>query len=227
MATRPVFSVIESDDLISTEIFEFKYCPGFSIKQKQNSIANLHSSYKRVHPDSKIIEISSKSKDEIGKELSAFNLKINIGNNQLFSIENLFQSSKVFEYGGPYDDILFKTPSEAKKDLRLKQSGKIIEFKFQSRHYPSEPKTFFYDWIYIHALSQKHNSDLFNKIVKFNAFTDIEFNPQRSINCQARSCAFAVSLYKKGKIREVLMSKEFFIEKLYNTQNSCQLSIFN
>jgi len=43
----------------------------------------------------------------------------------------------------------------------------------------------------------------------------IEFNPAKSINCQARTCAILVSLIKQNKIEEALISKEKFIDMVY------------
>ena len=36
----------------------------------------------------------------------------------------------------------------------------------------------FYDWIYINALYK--NKEIFNELIKYNAFTDIEFNPNKA-----------------------------------------------
>lgn len=68
----------------------------------------------------------------------------------------------------------------------------------------------FYDWIYISSIYR--NKELAEKILEYNAFTDIEFNQEKSINCQARSAAIFVSLCKKGMIDEVINDKERFKE---------------
>lgn len=64
------------------------------------------------------------------------------------SVEPIFQSSKVFEKGGPYKDLLRKTSLEAKKDKRIKESGDLIYFDYDNRRWNLEPKTMFYDYIY-------------------------------------------------------------------------------
>ena len=50
-----------------------------------------------------------------------------------------------------------------------------------------EPRTFFYDWLYVSALAG--HLELVNELERRAAFTDIEFNPKRSINFQAHSVA--------------------------------------
>ena len=59
-----------------------------------------------------------------------------------------------------------------------------------------EPKTAFYDWLYIKALG--NNKDLINEIRKFNIFSDIKFNPNKSLNCQARSLAIFRTLQERN-----------------------------
>ncbi len=49
----------------------------------------------------------------------------------------------------------------------------------------------------------------------YDAFTDIEFNPQKSINCQAEAAAVYVSLRKQGLLEEALKNKDSFKEIVY------------
>ena len=103
--------------------------------------------------------------------------------------------------GGPYKDLYHVTPREAKRDERLQSSGRLTAFCFEGVDYPLEPTTAFYDWIYMNALLD--NEDLREKILEFNAFTDIEFNPERSLNCQAKAAAVFVSLSRLGVIDQI------------------------
>ena len=70
----------------------------------------------------------------------------------------------------------------------------------------------FYDWLYINSLNR--NKKLSLEILNYNAFTDIEFNHKKSINCQARSAAIFVSLCKKGILEETIQDKDKF-RKIY------------
>ncbi|PAF21396.1 hypothetical protein CHH49_10880 [Terribacillus saccharophilus] len=205
MANRPVFiSKMNSKTFLERKIIEFEWYPGFSIVQKQKSISSFHKNIKVADPSLKILEISSKSNIDLGISLSAFNLMITGKNQKTFSVETAFQASKVFEKGGPFLDLYNKTSREAKKDLRLKNSGSLKYFQYFNRKFDLEPKTFFYDWLYINALHL--NEHLRKEIVKYNAFTDIEFNPQKSINCQARAAALYVSLVNLNLIDIALSS---------------------
>lgn len=208
MAKRKTF-VVSLNDIFEEKEIEFVFYSGFSITQKQKSIESLHNAIKELYYDAEILEISSKSPIELGRKLSAFNLKLDG-----MALENIFQSSKVFEYGGPYEDLLSKTPIEAKKDPRIKDSGRIIGFKYQGINYPTIPKTLFYDWIYCQALYS--DKELMSLIINYDFFTDIEFNHEKSLNCQARSAAIFVSLYQKGLLEECLADIVKFEECVYN-----------
>lgn len=198
MAKRPIF-IPRTNGIVGveTKYLEFDWFPGFSASQKKKSVTSLHKSAEDAgyHP---VLEISSKSELQIGQDLSAFNLEITTKKYMnKFSVECAFQGSKVFEHGGPYKDLLEKSSIEAKKDTRIKNSGKLVRFSFYGIEFPLEPKTLFYDWLYINALSQ--NEKLGKRLKEFCAFSDIEFNPSRSINCQAFSAALYVSLEGAGK----------------------------
>lgn len=217
MAKRPVFvSKFEKGEIYKKIIIDFEWFPGFAVTQKQKSIKDLHAKTIEKYPDLKLLEISSKSLDEIGVNLSAFNLMINTKNNMTFSVETAFQASKVFELGGPFDDLYLKSSKEAKKDVRLRNSGKLIGFKYFNREFPIEPKTFFYNWLYINTLVK--NKKLAKDVLKYDAFTDIEFNPDKSINCQAESVAIYVSLVKNGLLETALKSINDFKETVYGKE---------
>ncbi len=214
MANRPIFlSTNNPKKLFEEKNIEFKFFNGFSVSQKSKSIISLHQSAKQ-QGITKVLEVSTKSDSKIGWSLSAFNLMVEFDGDKQISLECAFQGSKVFEGNVQYKDIYHKTSIEAKKDIRLKQSGNIIGFEFEGVFWGNEPKTAFYDWMYINAL-YKNNRDIVEELLEYKAFSDIEFNPKKSINCQARTCAILVSLIRLDLIDEALSSKDRFVEVVY------------
>lgn len=208
MATRPVFVPNSEEDSLVREVdTEFKWHPGFALTQKRKNIRGLHeaAAEKGIRP---ILEISTKSESNLGRKLSAFNLKVTVNNTHEMTVEAAYQGSKVFDQGGPYTDLYNKSPREVKKDPRLRESGDLIKFELKEDVWELEPETAFYDWIYVNALHQ--NQDLKHEILDFQGFTDIEFNPKKSVNCQARGAALFVSLRKRGILQDVLRDKEAF-----------------
>jgi len=214
LAKRVCFISKPSEYPIFKEVeIEFEYFNGFSITQKQKSISSLHESIKKIDARLSILEVSTKSTNPVGVSSSAFNLKLkDNATKKEYPLENIFQSSKVFKNGGPFTDLLFVRPKDAKRDERLKASGRLLYFFYDNNRWALEPKSMFYDWIYINALNQ--NKELSKDILKYDAFTDIEFNHTKSINCQARSAAIFVSLKKKGMLESVLNNRAEF-KKIY------------
>lgn len=206
LSIKKVFRLVNDIEIESIDI-NIEENSRANYKEKQNNVRTLHGKFNEIHKDEKVLEISTKSPIELGTQLSAFNLKYKIDNKE-YPLECVFQSSKVFENGGPYLDLIEVEPYQSKKDRRLRNSGNLVRFKLENVDYPLEPKTLFYDWIYINALSKQPN--LYKKIITYNAFTDIEFNPERSINCQAKSVALFVILYKQGILDEALSNIEIF-----------------
>ena len=214
MARRPVF-VPESDKPYVSELsLDFEYFPGFSIQQKQRSIASLHASYVAKFPSSRVLEVSSKSERDIGSRLSAFNLMIEHPGRGSYSVECAFQASKLFLHGGPFVDLLDASSRAAKTDRRLRESGELVAFRYCEHEFPLEPKTYFYDWLYASALCR--DDKLVEQVMMFDAFTDIEHNPERSINCQARSVAKVVGLAWAGLLEDALQSPQTFLELGYH-----------
>lgn len=225
MANRPVFYSLNVAPFYEKCDNEFDFHPGFSVSQKQKNIRGLHESYLQQYPTRNILEISSKSEEKLGVMLSAFNLQLS-RNNQTFTVETAFQGSKVFENGTQYKDLYYATSLEAKKDERLKESGKIVCFEFEGEVFPNEPQTFFYNWIYISALAE--NKELASEIMRYDSFSDIEFNEKKSINCQAIAAAIYVGLAKSSMLEKALSSKEEFLNIVYGQENRYeQISLFD
>lgn len=211
MAKRPVFVPKLNGDLMVVAMpIEFTWHSGMAKSQKQKSIRSLHEAVKLSRGLENILEISSKSEDKLGVQLSAFSLMLKTPNGFRAPVEVLFQGSKIFTNGGPYTDIYQKDSREAKKDERLKTSGKLIMFRYEGFDWPLNPQTVFYDWLYLSALQQ--NPCLAQQLKKYDGFSDIEFNPEKSINCQAASAALYKSLVERKLLDLALSSPEDFIE---------------
>ena len=214
MAERPIF-VATSTGLafVRTILVEFAWHPGLAKTRKQKNIRELHNVACNELCIESILEVSSKSQSSVGTQLSAFNLTIEtVKRKRTFSVESAYQASKVFRTGGPFTDLLECGPTEAKRDPRLTESGELVQYTFFGEDWPLHPRTMFYDWLYINALAKHPN--LVEAITEFSAFTDIEFNPKRMVNCQARSAALFVSLSRRGLLREVLESPARYRELL-------------
>lgn len=182
MAERPAWTWNEKG-FVERRDFSFAWNGGFAISQKRKNIKNLHEAMQE-RGCTPALEISTKSETPFGNRLSAFHLKIDG-----IYLENIFQASKVYQNGGPYLDMLSAEPKDAKRDERHKTSGPLIAFQWKETRWNLVPRTAFYDYLYVLAAKNTIGEDDLKEILEYQWFTDIEFNPQKSINCQARSAA--------------------------------------
>jgi hypothetical protein len=207
MAERPVFLPATTGTLLVEEVpIRFHWHPGLAPSQKKRNVVELHQAA-LARGFGPLLEISSKSELEVGQKLSAFHLKINIGGKET-TVECAYQGSKVFERGGPYVDLYWKTSREAKRDERLRESGKLIGFNFEGQSFPTSPATVFYDWLYLKALYP--HRDWLKRRNEWVGFTDIEFNPEHSLNCQARSFAAFMALQTRNQLDDAMASFQNF-----------------
>jgi len=208
MANRPVFIAVgQSAHLVKEISIDFSWNPGFAPVQKKKNISALHQAAQKkgLAP---LLEVSTKSEEKIGQRLSAFNLKVQTEVGEI-SIESAYQGSKVFRDGGPFRDIYQLDSRSAKQDERLKNSGPLVGFNYFGQSWPLIPKTAFYDWLYLSALEP--HQEYLARLFEYSGFTDIEFNPEKSINCQARTCALLVSLLKLDSLSAAMRSQSDFI----------------
>ena len=217
MARRPIFIPQGPDERwVRTELLDFTWHPGQTLSQKRLSIASLHGAARTLLGPVSVPEVSSRSPEQLGVALSAFNLTLPIdGSGRRIPVECAFQGSKVFEGGGPFTDLFDRPPAEAKRDDRLRSAGRLVRFRFREVEWSTEPRTAFYDWLYLSALSSR--TDLLEQLRLFCAFTDIEFNPERSFSCQAHSVALTLALRDAGLLAEAVAGPAAFL-RLINSR---------
>lgn len=219
MAERPIFvSASDKPELVKEIFLDFKWNSGFAAVQKEKNIKSLHEAASRAGL-APLLEISTKSDSKRGRHMSAFHMTVPTKDYGRIKLELAFQGSKVFEQGGPFVDLYWKGDEDvgkAKRDPRLQESGALTGFRFEGYDFPLEPKSVFYDWLYCSFLVDYR--DWAQKLYGYAGFTDIEFNPRRSINCQARSAALFLSLMRLGELETALQSPAAFIRTLSDSQ---------
>ena len=72
MASRPAWTVRNGKVIV--EYFEFAWNGGFAVVQKQKNITALHEQITEKYHE-KALEVSSKSTEELGRNIGAFSLK--------------------------------------------------------------------------------------------------------------------------------------------------------
>jgi hypothetical protein len=223
MVERPIFVAKPASRELVDEVFLHTiWRPGFAAAEKKENIKSLHEAAENAGYCN-VLEVSTKSANKRGRHLSAFHLKVKTTQKGWVPLECVFQGSKVFEHGGPFVDLFNVEPREAKKDRRLKESGQLIAFRFEDIDWPLEPKTTFYDWLYLTSVYPHREWAV--KLYAYGGFSDIEFDPARSINCQARSVALLLSLMKRGQLDAAMKSSSDFINILRDSDYRPRLRV--
>jgi len=217
MAKRPIFMPDPGGQLVREQEIDFRWYPGFSIQQKQRSVRSLHRAAKETASGpnggavNRILEVSSKSEgppevsaEPLGRRLSAFRLHKTLPDGRKGCLEAAFHASKVFERDQQLEELYWNRDGrDVKRIMRPWREVRLTMFRFGADEWPLEPKSAFYDWLYIRALQEHPPCEGVEELLKQqDAFTDIEFNPKRSFNCQARSCALFVALASMSLLSE-------------------------
>lgn len=219
------------------KLVEFEWFSGMSWQQHQkSSLSMLAVLEEQGHTPA---EISRRSTDrDFGVQLSAFNLKLNSVNvENIFQAYKKFNDGGPYldllnvDPKSAKNDCRIQSSDSKKPCLTHKIDFKnkefyenedicrfckkrlnrtLIGFSSKNTNWGLEPKSMFYDALYISALLQ--NQHLTSQLVQYDAFTDIEFNQKipysnnkGPFNCQARSCAIYVTLKKSGYTDEAIL----------------------
>lgn len=224
MARRPVFLPDDAVLFRAVEV-DFVWHAGMSLSQQQKCIQALHDAAGAmgVH---RVLEISTRSAVNLGRELSAFNLRVRLSTGESVPVECAYQASKVFSQGGPFHDLLRARPHEARGDERLRASGELVAFEFEGTRWPLSPVSAFYISLYVRALHE--NAVGARQLLNYQAFSDIAFNPQKSLSTQASGAAAYVALTRTGKMLSVLEDARNLVTLLSCcAQTVEQRSLFN
>lgn len=195
------FWVIKDGKVAKGEI-EFKWEPGMSVAQKRRSCANLHSALSSKLGLKNPLDISSASTTPLGVKLSAFNLMWN-GK----SVECWYQGSKVYSVAGHMKKLYDVDSMTAKKSMKNANLGSLIGFRLIDTDYPMNPRTVFYDYLYLQGLLQSEYKD---NVLEYDVFTDIQAVTDIDA-CQARTVCIYKLLIEQNNL-SVLGSFDTFKE---------------
>jgi hypothetical protein len=211
MALRPVFiPVLSGAPGVKIEMVSFQWLPGFAPSQKRKNVVTLHQAMQTAFGGHAPLEVSSKSPVAWGVRLSAFSLGIESTRSGRFvCVESLYQCSKVFADAGPFPQGYALPAMDARELVKPHAAKPVKAFDLHGVRWPITPSRAFYDWIYCQALHR--HPELIAELSGFTCFTDIEFNPKRSINCQAYAVALYQSLVACGQLQKALASQADFL----------------
>lgn len=232
MANRPVFASVLNPNSVA-KVFrydvEFEWNKGLARSQKKKNVKALHDAFikRKGNVADMLLEVSSLSDLDLGVKLSAFNLDLDLEamlaklehreavGSRMIKVEVAYQGAKCIDGEGPFLDILDMDSKEAKRDSRLK-AGPLTGFKLGECSFSLFPKTAFYNFLYLNALTQTQNRALWMEASSYIYFTDLNFNPAKGIACQADALALGVTLSNRKQLEIALESFDFFLAYGYN-----------
>lgn len=197
MANRPAWKY--EDGKVKKETYDFVWNPGLAPIQKKRNVKALHESI-----NAPALEVSTKANDEFGQSFSPFNLKIDG-----VPMESVYHASKKYEKAGPFKDLVYHRPLVAKRDPRHEESGEMIGFEYEGEEFPLYPRSFFFNYLYYQAIKENHDLEKLKKLFDYDYFTDIEFNPNKSVTNQARAVTIIKALLDKYGYLPDLTKDEF------------------
>lgn len=208
---------ISTKEGVVERVYNFEWSMGLAVSQLRKSIRSLHNEIRNSGYD-KVIEVSTKSEDEVGRKLSPFNLMVNI-EGEILPVESVYHGSKVFNDNG---NMVRISECEYMKPCKIKQfiretigvrNLKLVEFNIKGKkRFDLSSKGMCFD--YIHILGASQNEELGNEIMKYDCFTDLMFKRENGIGCQARSCAMYKYLRTSGLVDRFL-EKPYEFEYMY------------
>lgn len=177
----------------------------------KKTMETMHHVIRAQESGGRILEVSPYG-GAIGKACTPWLLKLSTKDGESLPVAALYEAAKVFEFGGPYEDLRNKRPESVLGDPRLKNSGDLMGFHFEKEAFTTTPRHKFFDYLYIRAL--KEREDLKEALLKAEIVTDITYQMSSMYLSPARSVSYFISLCKEGLLEEVLASSEAF-DKIY------------
>lgn len=217
MARRPVFIPDPQGSLVREKSIEFEWFPGQATVRKQLNIESLHNAAQEQH-GCHALEVSTKSSNPLGISLSAFRLEIyDESRAEPMLLEAAYQGSKILSKTGHLTHLYeYRSGKDIKHYLNTHSDEELLGFKYHNHLWPLTPATAFYDWLYLTAAHQalKNEDQAHEQLCQFDAFSDIEFNPLKAVNCQARACALYVALSANHELEAAIKTPQKFLKTL-------------
>ena len=138
------------------------------------------------------LEISSRSSDRLGRDLSAMNLP---ADDDLHGrpVEAVYQAAKCYGDGGP-DMHLSRSGYEAKRhDRERRRQGPLAGFRHECRQWPPETGSAFYDWLWTRSALRHCGHGVVERLQRYDGFTD-QFHRPGAVACQAKTAAIVAGM---------------------------------
>lgn len=149
---------------------------------KKKAISAMHRKLEKI--DGKRVthlDINIRNPNALAKKLAPYQISL-----RDYKVESIYQASKIFDHGGPYNDLEKVSVADALNDPRIKDSGNVVDF-FYNGEYWERNSEYFYDFLYVSAVRESISNEELKELLKYDYFTDLETkysaerNPARAV----------------------------------------------
>ena len=149
----------------------------------------------------RILEISSRSDEPLGRALSAMNLRAagSDGNRRL-PVESVYQAAKCYGHNGPDEQPIPNGFDAKRRDKERRNAGSLRGFQHEGTFWPAASGSAFYDREWIKAAAAAGAT---RELARYDAYSDQFHRPGAAVACQARSAAMLAGLDRSRQLGQV------------------------
>ncbi len=143
-------------------------------------------------PAGRSLEISSRRRDPLGRELSAMNLPA-AGDIRGRPVEAVYQAAKCYGGGGPDAPGCDSGYAAKRRDRERRRDGPLAAFEHEGRRWPTESDSAFYDWLWTRSAIARWGIGIVDRLREYAAFSD-QFHRAGALACQAKTAAMVAGM---------------------------------
>lgn len=152
----------------------------------------------------RVLEISSRSGEPLGRSLSAMRLRAaDTGDSRGLPVESVYQAAKCYGRSGPDEQPLPNGFDAKRRDRERRGAGPLTGFEHAGTFWPAASGSAFYDRLWIKAAGASAAAHPTRSLHGYDAFSDQFHRPGQSVACQARAAAMLVGLDRTGRLGTV------------------------
>ena len=138
------------------------------------------------------LEISSRSSDRLGRDLSAMNLPA-ADDPHGRCVEAVYQAAKCYGDGGPDTGVSSSGYEAKRRDRERRRQGPLAGFRHEGRQWPPETGSAFYDWLWTRSALRHCGHGVVERLQRYDGFTD-QFHRPGAVACQAKTAAIVAGM---------------------------------
>ncbi|MCY4122686.1 MAG: SLOG family protein [Acidobacteria bacterium] len=148
----------------------------------------------------RVLEISSRSDEPLGRSLSAMRLgAADTDDKHGLPVESIYQAAKCYGDRGPDEQPLPNGFDAKRRDRERRTVGALAGFEHNGTFWPAASGSAFYDRLWIKAAGAAAAEHPTRDLHGYAAFSDQFHRPGQSVACQARAAAMLVGLDRAGQ----------------------------